>query len=141
MNYKITVNNKTYEVQIKDINARPVVATVDGVRFEVMPENGATIAQKKDTEEHQNLETKHTIAPATQSILSSHTLTAPLPGTVTEVFVKAGDEVEMGKVILIIEAMKMKNSIRSTHSGKIEEVFISAGQSVGHKQALVKFAE
>ena len=39
MKYKITVNNTTYEVEIEDINARPVVAFVDGDRFEVMLEN------------------------------------------------------------------------------------------------------
>ena len=39
MKYKITVNSKVYEVEIEDINARPVIAFVDGDRFEVMPEN------------------------------------------------------------------------------------------------------
>ena len=43
--------------------------------------------------------------------------------------------------MLIIEAMKMKNSIRSVFSGTISEVLVSAGQSVAHKQALVKFAD
>jgi biotin carboxyl carrier protein len=37
--------------------------------------------------------------------------------------------------------MKMKNSIRSTRSGKIAEVLVSSGQTVAHKQALVKFVE
>ena len=69
------------------------------------------------------------------------TQTAPLPGTVIEVFVKAGDKVEAGQVIVIIEAMKMKNSIRSVFSGTVGEVFVSTGQSVAHKQALIKFAE
>ena len=54
---------------------------------------------------------------------------------------KAGDKVEAGQVIVIIEAMKMKNSIRSVYSGTIGEVLVSAGQSVAHKQALIKFAE
>ena len=48
---------------------------------------------------------------------------------------------EAGQVILIMEAMKMKNSIRSVCSGTIGEVLVSAGQTVAHKQALVKFAE
>jgi biotin carboxyl carrier protein len=41
--------------------------------------------------------------------------------------------------VLIIEAMKMKNSIRSTRSGKIAEVLVTVGQTVAHKQALVRF--
>ena len=73
--------------------------------------------------------------------MSGNTLTAPLPGTVIEVFIKAGDKVETGQVVLVIEAMKMKNSIRSTHSGMVQDVLVSVGQSVAHKQALLKFAE
>ena len=73
--------------------------------------------------------------------LSGNIQTSPLPGTVIEIFVKPGDKVEAGQVIVIIEAMKMKNSIRSVYSGTIGEVLVSAGQSVAHKQALIKFAE
>ena len=50
-------------------------------------------------------------------------MTAPLPGTVIEIFVKPGDQIEAGQVVLVIEAMKMKNSIRSTRAGKIAEVW------------------
>ena len=64
---------------------------------------------------------------------------APLPGTIIEIFVKAGDEVESGQVVLVIEAMKMKNSIRSTREGKVSAVLVSAGQTVTHKQALMEF--
>jgi biotin carboxyl carrier protein len=154
MKYKITVNDKTYEVEIEDINARPVVARVDGERFEVMPEHAdqteATqmgLRQKEAGEFQNQVEKKFGItnpaevASSPNPALSGNTLTAPLPGTVTEVFVKAGDKVEAGQVVLIIEAMKMKNSIRSTHSGAIKDVLVSAGQSVAHKQALVKFAD
>ena len=149
MKYKVTVNNKTYEVEIEDINTRPVIATVDGERFEVMPENGHHAEVRKDTHEIKNNAEKKTLeqnpGPAAASsphpALSGNVLTAPLPGTVIEVFVKAGEKVEAGQVILIIEAMKMKNSIRSVYSGTISEVLVSAGQSVAHKQALIKFAD
>jgi pyruvate carboxylase subunit B len=79
--------------------------------------------------------------PSPNLALSGNTQTAPLPGTVIEVFVKAGDKVEAGQVILVIEAMKMKNSIRSVYSGTVGEVFVSKGQSVAHKQVLIKFAD
>ena len=46
----------------------------------------------------------------------------------------------LGCVILVIEAMKMKNSIRSVRDGKIATVHVSAGQTVMHKQALVEFS-
>jgi biotin carboxyl carrier protein len=149
MKYKITVNSKVYEVEIENINARPVIAFVDGDRFEVMPEHGDQAEARKETDERKNKAEKKSfnpnqpavVAPAPNQALNGNTQTAPLPGTVIEVFVKPGEKVEAGQVILIIEAMKMKNSIRSVYSGTIGEVLVSAGQSVAHKQALIKFAE
>ena len=147
MKYKITVNSKIYEVEIENINARPVVAFVDGERFEVLPQTGVQAEAKKEAAK-ESIE-KKSFNPNQPSIgskspnqaLSGNTQTAPLPGTVVEVFVKAGDKVEAGQVILVIEAMKMKNSIRSLFSGTISEVLVEAGQSVAHKQALIKFTD
>lgn len=141
MKYKLNVNSQTYEVEIENINARPVVVTVDGQRFEVMPES-STQAQTKN-EAVSNIEVKPTmpspLGVANSSVRGSSSLHAPLPGTVVEVFVKAGDSVEAGQVILVIEAMKMKNSIRTTRSGTIANVLVNQGQSVAHKQTLVEF--
>lgn len=146
MKYKITVNNQTYEVEIENINARPVIAHVDGERFEIQPGDVNQAETKKEaskTSEKKpfNPNPAKAAAPAPNPAISGNSLTAPLPGTVVDVFVKVGDQVEAGQVVLIIEAMKMKNSIRSVFSGKISEVLVSAGQSVAHKQALVKFAD
>ena len=141
MKYKLTVNDQTYEVEIENINARPVVVTVDGQRFEVMPEV-ANQPQVK-TEAMPKVESKPVamkpLPAASQPIGGSSSLNAPLPGTIVELFVKAGDKVEAGQVVLIIEAMKMKNSIRSTVGGTVDKVLVSQGQSVAHKQALVEF--
>ena len=141
MKYKLTVNNQTYEVEIENINARPVVVTVDGQRFEVMPEAGNQPQVK--IEAVSKVESKpmaiNPLSAANQPSGGSSSLNAPLPGTIVEVFVKAGDKVEAGQVVLIIEAMKMKNSIRSTVSGTVDKVLVSQGQSVAHKQALVEF--
>jgi len=149
MKYNVTIGEKTYSVEIEDINARPVIARVDGERVEVMPESGTKLEIGKDAAEKKSIvETKAfnpnpvpAASPSPHPALSGNTLTAPLPGTVIEVFVKAGDKVESGQIVLVIEAMKMKNSIRSTWSGTVGEVFVSAGQTVAHKQALVKFAD
>lgn len=149
MKYNVKIGEKTYIVEIEDINARPVVARVDGERVEVMPENGARTevrreaAGKKPAVEQKafNPNPAPTTSPSPNPALSGNTLTAPLPGTVVEVFVKPGEKVEAGQILLVIEAMKMKNSIRSTWSGTIGEVLVSTGQTVAHKQALVKFAD
>ena len=149
MKYKITVNNQTYEVEIENINVRPVIAHVGGERFEIMPGNTGQPETGKETGEAKNIAEKKAFnptpvksaAPSSNPALSGNTLTAPLPGTVVEVFVKPGDKVEAGQVVVIIEAMKMKNSIRSVYSGTASEVLVSKGQSVAHKQALIKFAD
>ncbi|MBL8077528.1 MAG: biotin/lipoyl-binding protein [Anaerolineales bacterium] len=146
MKYKITVKDQTYEVEIENINARPVIALVDGERFEVMPENADQAETRNDTGEKMekksfNANPPKATAPSPNPAMSGNTLTAPLPGTIIEVFVKPGDKVEAGQAIVIIEAMKMKNSIRSVYSGNVSEVLVSKGQSVAHKQALIKFAD
>ena len=146
MKYKITVNNQTYEVEIENINARPVIAHVDGERFEILPGDVNQAETKKEASKPAEKKSfspnpVKTTSPAPNPAISGNTLTAPLPGTVVDVFVKAGEKVEAGQVVLIIEAMKMKNSIRSVFSGTISEVLVSSGQSVAHKQALIKFAD
>ena len=136
MKYIVKVADKYYEVEIEDIYARPVIARVDGQEFKVNPENGVRLAMQKDAQEFKPQDlSKHLPAPGA----GSSDLTAPLPGTVIELFVKPGEYIEAGQVILIIEAMKMKNSIRSTRAGKIIDVLVTAGQTVAHKQPLVRF--
>jgi glutaconyl-CoA/methylmalonyl-CoA decarboxylase subunit gamma len=136
MKYSVRIEDKSYEVEIEDIHARPVIARVDGERFEVHPENGVSPDVCEETRPATSIQAPR---PSINQSVGTGDLTAPLPGTIVDVFVKAGDEVEVGKVVLIIEAMKMKNSIRSTRAGKVTEILVSTGQTVAHKQALVKF--
>jgi biotin carboxyl carrier protein len=142
MKLNVKINETTYTVEIEDLNARPIIATVDGERFEVTPDaspagNGTQPQIKKEAETKTESAPKKMDAPSLA--LNAKTLPAPLPGTITEIFVKPGDEVESGQVVLVIEAMKMKNSIRSTREGKISAVLASAGQTVTHKQPLLEF--
>lgn len=146
MKRKLTVNDQTYEVEIEDIRARPIVVYVDGVRFEIMPEEEIQAPPKSEAGKPIKSETQKpnpisAPAPPSGPAVNHNVLASPLPGTVAGVFVKEGDKVEAGQVVLIIEAMKMKNSIRAPRGGTIGEVLVSEGQSVAHKQALIKFAE
>ena len=136
MKYIVKVADKTYEVEIEDIHARPVIARVDAQVFEVNPEDQVQSLSQKEPSLVKPVEMSK---PSSISGAGGNEMTAPLPGTVIEIFIKAGDQIEAGQVILIIEAMKMKNSIRSRRAGKIAEVLVSAGQTVAHKHALVRF--
>ena len=68
-------------------------------------------------------------------------LNAPMPGVILEVSVAPGDTVERGQAIAVLEAMKMKNSIKSPRAGTIAEVCVAVGQAVGHGDAIVRFRE
>jgi biotin carboxyl carrier protein len=136
MKYVVNIADKQYEVEIEDIYARPVIARLDGQKFVVNPEEGSRHSLQEEPKGFT------AVALPKQSSISDadiSELSAPLPGTVIEVFVRAGDVIETGQVVLVIEAMKMKNSIRSTRAGKITDVLVSAGQTVAHKQPLVRF--
>lgn len=63
---------------------------------------------------------------------------APMPGLVLQVAVKEGDEVNEGDRILILEAMKMENSIMIHAAAKIKKVKVKAGQAVDKGQVLVE---
>jgi pyruvate carboxylase len=61
-----------------------------------------------------------------------------LPGTINEIFVKEGQKVEEGKVLLILEAMKMKNKIAAPISGKIKKINVEVGQSVAKNFLMIE---
>jgi biotin carboxyl carrier protein len=136
MKYVVNVADQYYEVEIEDIHARPIIARVDGQEFKVNPEDRAKPAIQKEKREIKPAEAS---TPPSSPNTTAGELTAPLPGTVIEIFVKSGEYVEAGQVLLVIEAMKMKNSIRSTRAGRITDVLVTAGETVAHKQTLVRF--
>ncbi|MDD4921671.1 MAG: biotin/lipoyl-binding protein [Bacteroidales bacterium] len=55
---------------------------------------------------------------------------SPLPGVILEVMVKVGDAVKVGDKLMILEAMKMENTIASDHAGKVLEIKAEKGASV-----------
>jgi biotin carboxyl carrier protein len=63
---------------------------------------------------------------------------APMPGLVLDIYVKEGDELEEGQRILILEAMKMENSIAMPASGKVKKVNVEKGQTVDKNQVLIE---
>ncbi|SMO37476.1 oxaloacetate decarboxylase, alpha subunit/pyruvate carboxylase subunit B [Saccharicrinis carchari] len=57
-------------------------------------------------------------------------VTVPMPGKILDVQVSAGDGVEKGQVVVILEAMKMENSITSDFAGTVNEIFVEVGDTV-----------
>ena len=68
---------------------------------------------------------------------TANAIKAPLPGTITSINVKVGDEVKAGDTLLVLEAMKMANNIEAEKDGKVTAICVKAGQSVMEDDALV----
>jgi len=150
MKLNVKIKDQTFEVEIADLNARPILATVDGETFEVYPEEAAQpVVRAAAAPAPTPAAAPAVAAPAAVSrpaapaapVNASKALSAPLPGTVVAVFVKEGSEVKFGQELLTIEAMKMKNAIRATRDGKIAAVYVKEGDSVRHGQPLLEYAD
>ena len=64
-------------------------------------------------------------------------ITAPLPGSIIDVRVSAGQAVKAGDILCILEAMKMENEITATAAGTVKEVLVSKGSTVAAGDSLV----
>ncbi|MFW5713589.1 MAG: biotin/lipoyl-containing protein [Brevefilum sp.] len=140
----VEIDGQTYQVEVGDLQARPVVAKVDGELFKVWPEN-AQEAVRPDQKAPEISVPESAPAPAAPVLsgggASGKELTAPLPGVIVAVLVKPGDAVSRGQELLTLEAMKMKNAIKSHKEGIINSVEVSVGDLVAHGQTLVTFEE
>lgn len=66
-------------------------------------------------------------------------LKAPMGGTVVELHVKVGDTVKVGQPVLMYEAMKMQNEIKSDHAGTVKSILVAAGDVIATGTPLVEF--
>ena len=64
---------------------------------------------------------------------------APMPGQILQVSVAAGDAVERGDLLCVLEAMKMNNQIRATRKGVVAEILAGIGLQVNYGDPLVRF--
>jgi biotin carboxyl carrier protein len=65
------------------------------------------------------------------------TLKAPMPGLVVKVNVAAGEQVEKGEPLVVLQAMKMENELAAPRAGTVKQVQVQSGQTVEHGQVLV----
>ena len=131
MKYKITLNNKTYEVEVEKGEA---ILTAEYEAYAPQAKASEAPAAAKEA-------VKEEKAPAasesSNDLAAGEQIKAPLPGTVVEVKVKAGDSVKKGDALLVIEAMKMGNDIMAPKDGKVTGVYAVKGQSVERGFVLV----
>lgn len=147
MKYKITLENQVYEVEIADIKARPIVVQVDGEVFEVWPGDAEQTAAEIAATSTESAPGPAAPAPKAATAKTPETspngraVMAPLPGVIEKIEVTTGQAVEKGQPLVVLEAMKMKNVIRSTRSGTVESITATVGQQVQHNDILLTFTD
>lgn len=82
------------------------------------------------------IDRKHRRATADHSSEGRQQLVAPMPGKIARVLLKAGDEVATGQGVIVVEAMKMQNEIKSPKTGRVIEIRVAEGVTVTANQVL-----
>ena len=144
--FRITINDRTYLVEVDDLFASPITVKVNGQPYQVDIETATvepiSVSEPVPTVEPAGSQVA-TPAAATASTrpvnATAKEVTAPMPGHIVEIAVTAGDEVRVGQEICSLEAMKMKNAIRSHRDGIVASVVVSLGQAVAFGDVLVTF--
>jgi biotin carboxyl carrier protein len=139
--YQYKVQGVDYEVEIEEVEGNIAKVNVNGIPFEVelqKPINAAKHPQlaKPKVEAPKPVAAAPVAAapvaapqPAAPAGAGSP-VKAPLPGTITEVKVTVGQQVNVGDVVLVLEAMKMQNSIEAEYAGTVTSVVVKPGDTV-----------
>ncbi|MDR0547225.1 MAG: biotin/lipoyl-binding protein [Dysgonamonadaceae bacterium] len=126
--FKYTINGNVYKVVINRIEDTIADVEVNGTPYKVEMNKPAkkqvvTINRPAQT-------TTPPITKPQQASAGAGALRSPLPGIILDVVVKAGDTVKKGQKVLVLEAMKMENSINADRDGVVKEVKVNKGDSV-----------
>lgn len=138
MKFQVKIQNKNFNVTIENIDCNPIIADVDGEQVEVwLDEEKETIAATTSTKE---ITSKNESTPQPTAVENtSRDIKAPIPGVIIDILVKPGEEVTIGQEVCILEAMKMKNSIRANRKGTVEDILVKPNDQVAHNQVLIQF--
>lgn len=141
---QVIVDGTAHVVEIEDPGAVPMTVRVDGRAFRVEVREGevqvvqpAPRAPGPTEERPEPARVSH--RPAAPPAADAQQVIAPMPGTILEVFVRAGDHVTHRQDLCTLEAMKMKNAIRSPRDGVIAEIRVRPNQSVAYGDVLFVF--
>lgn len=128
MKLKLTIENKVYEVEVEATEPEPVRAPAymiqpGAVRVPAGAPGAAAPAAK----------------PEDANVNEEKVLRSPINGLVVKVVSQAGQQIQNGDTILVVEAMKMETAITASAAGKIAKINVGQGDSVASGQILVEF--
>ena len=130
MKYKVTLNGRTYEVEVEAGKAM----LLDEYEA-VVPSAPAAPAAAPVAAAAAPAPAAAPAAPAAP--VAGEAVTAPMPGTILKVAVTAGQAVKEGDLLIVLEAMKMENEIFAPKAGTVAQVLVNKGASVDTGAALV----
>lgn len=118
---------------------RRFAVTVDGVRHEVIVEElDASPGEGASAPSRETSPPPPAADAGANGVSADGWVAAPMPGTVTEVEVEVGDQVEAGDVLVILTAMKLENEINAPVAGKVKAVAVAEGDTVNIGDRLVQ---
>ena len=122
MKYKVTLNGRTYEVEVEAGKAMCVA------EYEAYAPAAAPVAAPVAAAP---VAAAPAAAPAAgMTVSGGESVTAPMPGNILKVAVTAGQAVKEGDLLVVLEAMKMENEIFAPKSGTVAQVLVSKGSTV-----------
>ena len=137
--YKYKINGNVYNVAIGDIDDNVAQVEVNGVPYKVefdQKKKAVKVATPKAAAAPRTSTGEKVIA-SKPAASGKGSVVAPLPGVVTSVNVKVGDTVKAADTVVMLEAMKMENSIRAGRDGEVTAVNVAPGDSVLEGASLV----
>lgn len=145
---EVTVNGKPYLVEVGDLTTSPITVSVNGHPYQVnietstveeMPVDEPVVARER-VARPTSVPEKAPV-PTGPAGPQANMVRAPMPGNIVGIAVKPGDKVSVRQTLCALEAMKMKNAIRSPRDGIIASVEVTEGQAVAHGDVLFTFAD
>ena len=143
--YEYKVQGVDYTVEIEDVEGNVAKVNVNGIPFEVEMKQPIKAAPKVKKVEPAKVAAPAPAAPVAAPAAPAVSaaagagakVTAPLPGTITDVKVAVGQAVNAGDVVVVLEAMKMQNNIEAENSGTVTSVMVNKGDTVMEGTVLV----
>ena len=132
--YKYKINGNLYNVVIGDIEDNIAHVEVNGTHYTVEMEKKPKAAPAPKPVARPAAKpaaaAAPAAAPAAKPAAAKSGIKSPLPGVILDVKCNVGDEVKRGQTLIILEAMKMENSINADKDGKVTAINVSKGESV-----------